>query len=112
MKQEIPLAEELIELIKYFVIKALKDDFGSFITGSYVCSESSEHGLSKRDTERFAKKLGEDKVKKAFKDAHDEFRRSVSPRLWDIFLNGTKEEWDQVAEEYYAEIGKSVKQIA
>jgi hypothetical protein len=48
--------------------------------------------------------LGEEKVRKASDEVYDEFGKKQEPKLWEIFLHGTKDQWEQVREEIWREI--------
>ena len=93
----VPIGQEVVLLVKHWYRWILDEDWFRFI-----CGESRRysrwHFAWKRISQACAA-IGDEAVDKAIEEVRQEVRNQMSARLWDLFENGTMEQWDAVAKE-------------
>ena len=94
-----PTRHELLQLVRYWVQKSLEIDYFFFLYGISGSDEIRVEPHAWRRVHRIAEVLGKKAVQKAVDEAREMFGRNQDPRLWHIFVHGSEEEWDAVAEE-------------
>ena len=100
----VPIRFEVVELVKYWFGGILDNDFFFFICGR------TDFKLTWRDI--FASKrinyartvIGDEAVDQAIEEARAEFKEKEDPRLWDIYENGSDEQWREVWAETWRDI--------
>jgi hypothetical protein len=96
----IPTAAELVEAIKYWYRKVLYIDWCSFVNGGTGSREMRTKRYAVACINQAVEAVGQDAADRAIMDVNGEFRAEVkNDRLWEIFTNGTKEQWDAVQDE-------------
>ena len=88
----VPTRHELIQLVKYWTTLVLDDEFFIFLYGQPGSREIRCIPFGRRRINRIATVLEEEAVQRAINEAEEEFSKTVSPRAWSIFKNGTTEE--------------------
>lgn len=101
----VPTRHEVEQLVKYWHRRALENSWFFFIYGGTGSSEVRLKAFARRRIERAQAAIGKEAVDAAIKEVRDEFRTKVvkDDRLWDIFENGTQEQWDAVLDETWRE---------
>lgn len=94
-----PTKYETLLLVRSWAAEILDLDFGFFLYGSVGSSEWRTREYANRRLNTIAKSIGEEAVKKAFKQAEETFAKGVDPQAWKIFMEGTKEEQESFQEE-------------
>jgi hypothetical protein len=95
----VPTKYETLLLVRGWAAEILDLDFGFFLYGSVGSSEWRTREYANRRLNTIAKSIGEEEVKRAFKQAEQEFSKGVDQRAWKIFMEGTKEEQESFQEE-------------
>ena len=95
----VPTRHELIQLVKYWATLDIEDLFFFFLYGQTGSSERRRVAFARRRICRIATVLGEEEVQKAVEKAEQEFSKTIDPRTWAIFKNGTPEEQEAFQEE-------------
>jgi hypothetical protein len=95
----VPIRHELIQLVKYWATLDLDDLFDFFLYGQTGSSERRRVAFARRRINRIATVLGEGEVRKAVEEAEQEFSKTIDPRAWSIFKNGTPEEQEAFQDE-------------
>lgn len=90
---------ELIQLVKHWATLDLDDLFHFFLCGQTGSSERRRVAFARRRICRIATVLGAEEVRKAVEEAEREFSKTVDPRAWTIFKNGTPEEQEAFQDE-------------
>jgi hypothetical protein len=90
---------ETLLLVRAWAGEILDLDFGFFLYGSVGSSEWRTREYANRRLNTIAKSIGEEEVKKAFKQAEEAFAKGVDPQAWKIFMEGTKEEQERFQQE-------------
>ena len=106
----IPTRNELIQLVKYWAEVKIDLNYFMFLyqqTGSDWRRETSFAGFR---IGRIAKIIGEDEVNKAIDEAYTEFGEKQDKRYWDIYLNGSEEQQNEIQDEVQREIAKQIGQ--
>ena len=103
----VPNDEELIQLVKFWYEVSLESSWWYFAAGQ---SSSGRRHFATCRISRIADVLGPDRVIAAQEKVHEEFRKTVSPEHWDIFLNGDEYQWQAVQEEFYQEMEAARRQ--
>jgi hypothetical protein len=93
----VPTKYESLLLMRAWAGEILDLDFGFFLYGSVGSSEWRTREYANRRT--IATSIGEEEVKKAFKQAEREFAKGVDQRAWTVFIEGTKEEQEAFQQE-------------
>jgi hypothetical protein len=88
----VPTRHELIQLVKYWATLDIEDLFFFFLYGQTCSSERRRVAFARRRICRIATILGEEEVRKAVEEAENEFSKTIDPRAWSIFKNGTPAE--------------------
>ena len=97
----VPNDEELLQLVKFWFQVSLTCDWWYFAAG--VSSSGRRHFATCRIS-RIEDILGPDRVIAVQENVHEEFRKTVSPERWDIFLNGDEYQSQAVREEFYQKL--------
>jgi hypothetical protein len=87
----VPTRYELIQLVKYWATLELVHIFGFFLLGQTGSNERRRHAFAGRRISRIATALGEEEVRKSVEEAEQEFSKTIDPRAWAIFKDGTPE---------------------
>jgi hypothetical protein len=95
---------EWLQIVKLRAAEMIDLDFSYFLYGCTGSSEWRTREYANRRLKTIAKSIGEEEVKKAFKQAEQEFARTVDQRAWKIFAEGTKEEQECFQEEIAREM--------
>jgi hypothetical protein len=95
----VPTKYETLLLVRAWAGEILDLDFGFFLYGSVGSSEWRTREYANRRLNTIAKAIGEEEVKRAFKQAEQEFAKGVGQRAWKIFMEGTKEEQESFQQE-------------
>ena len=90
---------ELIQLVKYWASIRIDIRFEWFTSQSVGSSETRLESFSGRRIARVAEVLGNDETSAAVQEAYAEYAKSVDPRIWEVFLNGTPEQQSALQEE-------------
>jgi hypothetical protein len=88
-----------VQLVRYWAGEILDLDFGFFLYGSVGSSEWRTREYANRRLNTIAKSIGEEEVKKVFKQAEEAFAKGVDPQAWKIFVEGTKKEEQETFQE-------------
>ena len=78
--------------------------FGWFISQCGGSSETRWEAFSSRRIARIAEVLGNDETSAAVKQAYAEYAKNIDPRIWNVFLDGTPEEYSALQKEFEREI--------
>lgn len=106
----IPTARELVQLVKYWYRRRLEDMWCYFCYGQSGNDMSATLCCADFRISLAAEVIGWEAVHQAIVEVREEFRAEVRPRpaldarLWDIFENGTPEQWEAVQDESWREI--------
>jgi len=95
---------ELIQLVKYWASIRIDIRFGWFANQCVGSSETRLESFSGRRIARIAEVLGNDETSAVVQQTYAEYSKSVDPRIWDVFLNGTPEEQSSLQEEIEREM--------
>ena len=96
----VPTRHEVMQLVKYWYLRLLDNDWFSFIYGGEGSSEIRVNGFACQRIDRAAAAIGQEAVDGAIAEAREEFRVKINhDRYWDIFENGTEEQREEVMEE-------------
>jgi hypothetical protein len=101
----VPTRHEVVELVKYWYRRALDNSWFFFICGDTGSSEWRVEEFARRRVDRAETAIGRESVDAAIGEAREEFRTKVvkDDRLWEIYENGTEEQWQAVWDETYRE---------
>jgi hypothetical protein len=80
-----PTRYELIQLVKHWATILIDNQFDCYLYQQPSSSGSRREAFARLRINQIATVLGEEAVEKAINEA-------LSPRVWSIFKNGTKEE--------------------
>ena len=102
-----PTRHELIQLVMFWAETAIDLDYFAFLYESTGSTDIRLRPFASRRINRIVDILGKDEVSRAIDVARAEFKkkRNISDREWDIFLNGTSEQVEEIREEVRREIG-------
>lgn len=107
--QEIPdfisTRYELIQLVKYWVGEAVRIRWFEFFSGSTGSREIRVRPFAWYRVAHIGRLLGEDRIDAAVDEVYDQFRKECDERLWDIYMNGDRAQWDRVESEFYQQLG-------
>jgi hypothetical protein len=96
----VPTRHEIMQIVKYWHLRTLDNNWFFFIYGGTGSSEVRLKAFARRRIARADAAIGEEAVDAAIKEARDEFKTKINDdRLWTIFENGTEEQWKEVLEE-------------
>jgi hypothetical protein len=95
----IPTRHELIQLVEYWATIDLDDLFHFFLLGQTGSAERRRVEFARHRICRIAAILGEEEVRKAIEEAEQKYSKTIDPRAWSIFKDGTPEEQDAFQEE-------------
>ena len=99
MEGFLPTQHELIQLAKYWAKVAIDIEYFWFCYQQTGSTEIRRGPFARRRVARIAHLLGEDVVNKAKEEAYEEYGKDQDPRIWNVFLNGTREEREAVQDE-------------
>jgi hypothetical protein len=95
----VPTRHEMIQLVKYWATLDLDQQFYFFLYTQTGSDDRRRGEFARRRICRIAAILGEEEVRKAILEAEQEYRKTIDPRAWSIFKDGTPEEQDAFQEE-------------
>jgi hypothetical protein len=90
---------ELLQIVKYWVKELVGLEYAHFCYQISGGTETLLRAFVDRRIARITELLGEDEVKQATEEAYEEFGKEQDPKVWKVFLAGTKEEREAVQEE-------------
>jgi hypothetical protein len=99
--------KELLEGLAFHAVKhwygeVLDLDWSYFIFGELGGSEWISRGTALRRISEATAVLGAEAIHRAAENARGEFKAKVdNPHIWEIFEDGTKEQWEPVADEIH-----------
>jgi len=96
--QFVPTRNELVELLKYWTRVSIDHRYLYFLYRQYCSSGSRRQDFAERRMARIEKLLGEEATK-VIDGVIAEFGKTEDARLWNIFMNGTAEDWALVKQE-------------
>jgi hypothetical protein len=96
-----PTHHELLQLVKYWKTVALDIEYFWFLFEQVGSSDTRQQSFAYRRINRIAVILGDEAVKRTIDEVYEEFGKKQNPKTWDIFLNGTKEQWEEVRNEIH-----------
>ena len=91
-----PTREEFIQIVKYWAQEVLEVQYFQFGTGQYCGRDSRLIRFARERCDRIAEVLGQEAVYQAIDEVYAKFGEKQDQTIWNIFLNGTKEQWDAV----------------
>ena len=94
-----PTHHELIQIVKYWTEVWLDLDYFMFLHSQTGSDWLRKSHFAHRRVGRIAEILGADEVKKNIDEVYAEFGKTGNKRYWDIFLNGTEEQREEIQEE-------------
>jgi len=109
----VPTKHELIQLAKYWIGRSLDNDFFYFTYAQTGSSEWRTNKYADRRIDRAAEILSEDEMKQLIAEAEKDFKEKygISDEDWNIFKNGSKEEWqahqDKVQQEIMTQLSET-----
>lgn len=101
----VPTKHELIQIAKYWLLCLLDNDFYFFVHGQTSSTEWRINIYSNRRINRIAEILPEQELNEALEEAERDFKqdKKISDDDWDVFKNGTQEQWDSYRERLWRE---------
>lgn len=114
----IPTARELVQLVKYWYRRRLDTMWFYFCYGQSGNDMSATLCCADFRISLAAEVIGWEAVHQAITGVREEFRAEVRPRpaldarLWDIFENGTPEQWAAEQDKFWREFGAKESQTA
>ena len=100
---DVPTRLELVMIVKYWYGRTLGNDFFRFKFGGFDKKEIQMQHFVTRRISGVAAAIGQETVNQAIEEVREEFKAKVDPRLWNIFEDGSDEEWREVREEFRRE---------
>ena len=97
-------SEEIEIIVKHFFRGILDNDFFFFLYGETQVSWIRGDGVRNRRIKYARSVIGDEAVDQAIEEAQAEFKERVDPRLWDIYENGSDEQWREVWAESWRNI--------
>jgi hypothetical protein len=94
-----PTRYELIQLVKHWATWVTGYRFDLFLYRVTSSARIRREAFACDRVIRMTTVLGAEAVEEAIDDAEEEFSETVSPRVWWIFKNGTKERWEAFLDE-------------
>ena len=83
---------ELIQLVKYWATIRTGIRYEWFVDQTVGSSETRLESFSGRRIARIAEVLGDEETNAAVQQANADYGEDADPRIWNVFLNGTREE--------------------
>jgi hypothetical protein len=101
----VPTKHELIEIAKYWFQRRLDNRFWFFETAQTGSSEWRTNVYAVRRINRMAEIVPEQELDQAIEEVERDFKqeRKISDEDWDIFKNGTQEQWELYQERFWRE---------
>jgi hypothetical protein len=92
---DVPTKHELIQIAKYWLQRVLNIQLWFFATGQRGSSEWREDFYAALRIHRIAAIVPEQELNQAIEEVERDFKqeRKISDEDWDIFKNGTQEQW-------------------
>lgn len=100
----VPTRSELVQVVRYWHLRRLDDEWFEFLYGRREPNSYRLAIFAERRIHRAAAAIGQEAVDQAIEKAREEFKARVDGRLWDIFENGTDEQWKAVKDQSWREI--------
>jgi len=101
-----PTRHELIQIVKYWTEEWLDLDYFMFLYNQTGSDWLRKSHFAHRRVGRIAEILGDDEVKKTIDEVYTQFGKTKDKRTWDIFLNGTEEQREEIQDEIQRELPK------
>ena len=99
-------SEEVSVLVKHWRTQILRLEWVFFIYGQTGSSELRTLDLARGRIDLAYAAIGKEAVDQAIEEAQAEFKGKINDdRLWNIFENGTQEQWEEVCKETYRKWG-------
>ena len=88
--------EEIVELVKYHKKEDIDFHYWYFLTG---CTGSSESRRAYQSNKRIQEILDlniltQGEAQKAFDEAYEEYGKGKDPKVWEVFLHGSDEQYE------------------
>jgi hypothetical protein len=102
----VPTRHELIEVAKYWLHRLLDNRLWFFETGQSGSSEWRTNVYANRRINRIAEILPEQELNQAIEEVERDFKqdKKISDNDWNIFKNGTMEQWRSFQENFWREV--------
>jgi len=100
----VPTKHELLQLVRYWYRRILENDFFRF---QYGGSDSKELRIGRFAPRRIrrAAAIGQEAVDQAIEAVRAQFKAKVGDdQLWNVFENGTNEQWQAVRDQSWREV--------
>jgi len=94
-----PTRHELIQLVKYWAKDLIEVQYDGFFIGPEFSIDLRLDAFPRKRISRIAEVLGEEAVRQAIDQVYAEIGEKQDQRLkslWEEFLNGNREQWDEV----------------
>jgi hypothetical protein len=92
-------SEEIEIIVKHFFRGILGNDFFFFLYGRTEISWIRGDNVRNKRINYARSVIGDEAVDQAIEEAQAEFKEKADPRLWDIYENGSDEQWREVQAE-------------
>ena len=101
----VPTKHELIQIAKYWFQRQLNIQLWFFATGQSGSSECREDFYAALRIHRIAEIVPEQELNQAIEEVERDFKqdKKISDDDWDIFKNGTEEQWNSYQEKFWRE---------
>jgi hypothetical protein len=99
----VPTRHELIQILKYWTLIYIDHRYFYFLYRQYGSDWSRRQNFAERRMSRIQSILGEEATK-VIDNVVAEFGKERNQRYWNIFINGSAEEWDTVEDEVHKDI--------
>jgi hypothetical protein len=99
-----PTPREVLELARYWANLRLDYEYFSFLHACEGSDWTRERLLASHRLSRIADVLGKEQVQKIIEEVYDKFGKDNDPHDWNVFLHGTKEQWEQVQDKVQREL--------
>jgi len=99
----IPTREEIIQIVKYWIKEVLEVQYYQFVTGAHSGSDWRLISFARNQGDHITEVLGIEAMDQAINEVYAKFGEKQEKRIWNIFLNGTKEQRDAVVDEFQGE---------
>jgi len=95
----VPTRHELIQLVMYWAEQLIEVQYDGFMIGPGFSIDPCLDAFPRKRISRIAEVLGEEAVRQAIDQVYAEIGEKPDHFLWEDFLNGNREQWDEVLEE-------------
>ncbi len=94
---------ELIQLLKYWYRTAIDIEFEWFVLGQFGSCDRRLNLFAHNRAGRIHELLGHDEADEIIHETFDEFGKEQNERIWNIYVNGTAEEREELQNELYGD---------